>query len=150
MNAPLMLGRILFGGYFLYSGINHFINIQGMGAYANSRGVPAPQLMVAISGLMMVLGGVSVLIGYRPRIGLLLIILFLVPVSLIMNNFWAVPDAQQRMMEMGNFLKNMALTGAAFGLMAVPLPWPNSLGSKKGGGGKEAHSDWLTGRRLPQ
>lgn len=70
MNAPLMLGRILFGGFFLFSGINHFINIQGMGAYANSRGVPAPQPMVAISGLMLVLGGISVLIGYRPRIGL--------------------------------------------------------------------------------
>lgn len=149
MNAPLMLGRILFGGFFLFSGINHFINIQGMGAYANARGVPAPQLMVAISGLMIVLGGVSVVIGYRPRFGLLLIILFLIPVALIMHNFWAVPDAQQRVMEMGNFLKNMALTGAAFGLMAVPQPWPNSLGSR-GGGGKESHSDWLTGRRLPQ
>ena len=149
MNAPLMLGRILFGGFFLFSGINHFINIQGMGAYANARGVPAPQLMVAISGLMIVLGGISVLIGFRPRIGLLMIILFLVPVSLMMHNFWAMADAPQRMMEMGNFLKNMALTGAAFGLMAVPLPWPNSLGSQ-GGGRKESHSDWLTGRRIQQ
>lgn len=148
MNAPLMVGRILFGGFFLFSGLNHFINIQAMGAYANSRGVPLPQFAVAFTGLMLLLGGISVIIGYRPRFGLLLIILFLVPVSLVMHNFWAMPDSPQRMIEMTNFLKNTALTGAAFGLLAVPLPWPNALSSKSTRGGDEGRTDWLTGRRL--
>ena len=145
MNAPLLLGRVLFGGVFLFSGLNHFIYLQNMSAYANSRGVPLPQFAVALAGLMILLGGVSVIIGYRPRLGLALIILFLVPVTLIMHNFWAVTDPQARMAELTNFLKNTALTGAAFALMAVPLPWPNSVSTK--GGRDEPRTDWLTGRR---
>jgi len=146
MNAPLMIGRILFGGYFLFAGLNHYINLAAMSAYANSRGVPLPSFMVALSGLMILLGGISVIIGYRPRIGLLLIILFLIPVTLIMHNFWAMPDSPQRMVEMTNFLKNTALCGAAFGLIAVPLPWPNSITSKHGS--DAPRTDWLTGRRV--
>ena len=148
MNAPLMLGRILFGGYFLFNGLNHFINIQALSAWVNARGVPLPQFVVAIAGLLIMLGGISVLTGFRPRIGLSLIIFFLIPVSLVMHDFWAVPDPDLRLLQMTNFLKNAALTGAAFGLMAVPLPWPNSISSK--GGRSQAHSDWLTGRRQPQ
>ena len=146
MNAPLLVGRVLFGGFFLFSGLNHFINLQNMSAYANARGVPLPQFAVALSGLVLLLGGISVIIGYRPRLGLMLIILFLVPVTLVMHNFWAVTDAQARLIEMTNFLKNTALAGAAFGLMAVPLPWANAVSTK--GGRAEPRTDWLTGRRV--
>lgn len=146
MNAPLMVSRVLFGGFFVFSGINHFINLQSMSAWVSARGLPWPSFWVLLTGAMILLGGTSVIIGYRPRLGLLLIIAFLIPVSLVMHNFWAMADTPQRMIDMTNFLKNTALVGAAFGLMAVPRPWPNSVSSK---GGRAQSSDWLTGRQLP-
>jgi putative oxidoreductase len=133
----LLLGRLLFGGFFLYSGINHLTNVGQVAGYAASHGVPSPELAVIVSGLMLVFGGLSVLLGLAPRIGLALIIAFLVPVTFAMHPFWDVTNAQQRMMEMVNFTKNLALTGAALGLMAVPVPWPVSV-------------DERLGRRYPQ
>lgn len=146
MKALLMFGRILFGGYFLFSGLNHFIRLDSMAAYAASKGLPMPHLAVAFSGALIVLGGLSVLLGFLPRVGLTLIVLFLVPVTLVMHNFWALDDPQARMTEMSTFLKNTGLIGAAVAMMALPLPWPYAVAS---GRTTEASTDWLTGRRIP-
>jgi putative oxidoreductase len=126
-NWMLLVGRLLFGGFFLFSGINHVTAVDSLAGYAGSHGVPSPELAVVASGLLILLGGASVVLGVAPRVGLALIVLFLVPVTFVMHAFWSVADAQARMPEMINFMKNMALTGAALGLMAVPLPWPFSL-----------------------
>jgi hypothetical protein len=68
-----------------------------------------------------------VLFGFLPEIGLACIALFLAVVSPLMHNFWDIGDPVQRMNEMGNFLKNMALFGASLMMFAVPLPWPYSV-----------------------
>lgn len=129
MGFALLLGRLLFGGFFLFNGVNHFMNLSSLAGYAASRNVPMPQIAVALTGLLLVLGGLSVISGLYPRVGLMLLILFLVPTSLMMHPFWTMTDPQQRMMEMTQFMKNAALTGAALGLLAVPLPWPASMGA---------------------
>ncbi len=146
MKTLLLLGRILFGGYFLFSGLNHFVSMNAMAAYAASKGVPMPHLAVAFSGALILIGGLSVLLGFLPRVGLSLIMLFLVPVTLVMHNFWAIEDPQARIMEMSTFLKNTGLIGASLAMMALPLPWPNSVSA---GRRTEAGTDWLTGRRIP-
>jgi uncharacterized membrane protein YphA (DoxX/SURF4 family) len=127
MEILLILGRILFGGFFIMSGINHFTNLGMMSGYAGSKNVPAPGLAVIASGVLLVVGGLSVLLGILPVIGLLFLILFLVPVSLLMHNFWTIQDPQARAAEQINFLKNVALTGAALALMYGAADWPLSL-----------------------
>jgi uncharacterized membrane protein YphA (DoxX/SURF4 family) len=68
-----------------------------------------------------------VLTGTKPRQGLAAIVGFLVPVTLQMHRFWEVEDQHARMNETINFMKNMALAGAALMLMQVPEPWPASV-----------------------
>ena len=128
-----LIGRIIFGGYFLISGVNHFLNSEPMSGYAASKGVPMPTAAVLFSGLLLVAGGALVLIGYQVRIGALLIALFLLPVSIMMHNFWAVP-AEAKQMEMANFMKNMGLLGASLMIASVRF-WPLSLekGSRAAG-----------------
>lgn len=125
-----VVGRVLFGGFFLYNGINHFVNLEGMAGYAMSKGVPMPSFMVAASGVLLLLGGLSILLGFWTRIGAWLLVLFLVPTSFLMHNFWAIPDAQAAAGEMVQFMKNMALTGAALMVASVPR-WPLSLDAKR-------------------
>ncbi|RTG95903.1 DoxX family protein [Thermus scotoductus] len=115
----MLIGRILYGGFFLLNGINHFLMGQAMIGYAQSKGVPAPALAVYGSGILILLGGLSVLLGYQVQVGLWLLVAFLVPVSLTMHNFWAIQDPQQRMVEQVNFMKNMALLGAALMLLSL-------------------------------
>ena len=123
----LLIGRILFGGFFIASGINHFTNAGMMSGYAGSKGVPAPYLATVGTGVMLVLGGISVVLGFLPVLGLLLLILFLLPTSFLMHNFWTIQDPQQRAAEQINFLKNIALTGAALALMYGAATWPLTL-----------------------
>ncbi len=123
----LLLGRVLFGGFFIMSGINHFFNVGMMSGYARSKNVPAAYLAVIGSGVLLVLGGASVLLGLFPILGLLLLILFLVPTSVLIHNFWTIEDPQARAADQINFLKNMALTGAALALMYGAADWPLSL-----------------------
>src|SRR5262245_30094867 len=83
-----MLGRLIFGGYFVYSGVNHFLNVQTMAQYAGAKGVPLPEVAVLGTGMLLLAGGISILFGLLPRIGLACIIVFFVGVTPMMHNFW--------------------------------------------------------------
>lgn len=126
MEWILLIGRIIFGGFFIFSGLNHFMNLGMMSGYAESKGTPAPQVAVAGSGVMLLAGGLSVVLGVLPVIGLILIILFLLPVSFVIHDFWAVPE-EQKMNEQIHFMKNMALAGAALALLYGASSWPLAL-----------------------
>ena len=68
----VLIGRLLFGGLFLYNGINHFQNRAAMTGYAAYKGVPMPSLSIVGSGLWLVVCGLSVILGFRPGVGLLM------------------------------------------------------------------------------
>jgi uncharacterized membrane protein YphA (DoxX/SURF4 family) len=127
MNTLLLLGRIILGGFFIYSGVNHFIGFETMTQYAKMKGVPFPAIAQGMTGLMLLLGGLSIMFGIYPFVGIILLVAFLLPVSLMMHNFWKLEEPQQRMADKINFMKNMALLGAILMLFAIPSPWPLSL-----------------------
>ena len=127
MRSLHVLGRLIYGGFFAYSGINHLQNTAGMALYAGAKGVPAPQQAVQATGVMLLAGGLSIIAGLKPRQGLAIITAFLVPVSLQMHRFWDEQDPERRQIEMIQFMKNMPLVGAALALMQVEEPWPASV-----------------------
>ena len=131
MRGLFILGRAIFGGYFIFNGINHLLQSQPMAQHAGSKGVPAARPAVQATGLMLLAGGLSVAAGLKPRQGLATLIGFLVPVSLQMHRFWEEADEQKRQAEMINFTKNMALVGAALALMEIREPWPASVDSAR-------------------
>ena len=134
MRSVFVLGRAIFGGYFLYNGINHLVNEQMMSQYAASKGVAAPDLAVTGSGALLAAGGASVLAGIRPKQGLAAIIGFLVPVTLQMHRFWEETDPTRRMNETINFGKNLALIGAALTMLQIEEPWPISVDEARADG----------------
>lgn len=128
MDVLHLIGRIILGGYFLYNALNHLVMGAGaLAGYAQMKGVPAPKAAVYGSGILLLLGGLSILLGFQPRWGVLLLILFLVPVSIMIHNFWS-EEGEARMGDMINFTKNMALVGALLALLAIPETWPYSVG----------------------
>jgi uncharacterized membrane protein YphA (DoxX/SURF4 family) len=122
-----VLGRILLGGFFAYSGFNHFKGIGMMSGYAQMKGVPLPKPFVALTGALLLVGGLSILLGIYPTVGVAALALFLVPVTYKMHAFWKLQDPMARMGEKVNFTKNVALLGAALSLLAIPQPWTVSL-----------------------
>lgn len=82
--------------------------------YAASKNVPFPRLAVFASGIMILLGGLSILLGLWVKVGALLIVFFLIPVATIMHNFWTIADPTDRQNEQIHFMKDLALAGSAF------------------------------------
>ena len=126
MRIPFLIGRAIFGGFFIMSGIKHFKQQKQMAQYAAAKNVPKPDLVVKASGAMLIVGGTSILLGIKPKLGTLAVMGFLAGVSPVMHDFWN-EQAEQRMNDMINFTKNMALVGGALALMGVEEPWPASV-----------------------
>jgi putative oxidoreductase len=82
-------------------------------AYAASQGVPLASVIVPISGAMVFFGGLSILLGYRAKLGAWLIVLFLVGVTPMMHKFWGVADPMMQQMQMIMFMKNVSMLGGA-------------------------------------
>ena len=123
-----MLGRLMVGGMYLWSGITNLMELSAKAGYAASKGLPAPAVFVTLASLLLIAGGISIATGLRPRLGVTAIALFLVPVTLIMHNFWAL-DGVQRIMELHSFQGTLGLLGGALMVLAIPRPWPLSLDS---------------------
>lgn len=130
MESAFLAGRVIVGSYFLYNAFNHFAKLEQMAAYAASKGVPAASVGVAMSGLLLAIAGVTLLLGWRPKLGVAALVLFFVPVTFIMHAFWKETDAMARMSQTINFMKNVALLGSGLMFLAIPEPWPLSVSAR--------------------
>jgi putative oxidoreductase len=99
-------------------------------AYARSAGVPFAAFLVPASGALAFLGGLSVLFGFRARLGAALLAAFLVPVTLSMHAFWAVPDPNMAQLQFAMFMKNVGLLGGTL-LIAHFGAGPYSLDGRR-------------------
>ena len=107
-----IIGRILLGGFFLITGVNHFMKIKMMTSYSRSKKVPSPRGAVIVTGLMLIIGGLGIILVPTFFIIKPLLILFLLPTSFIMHDFWKENDKKEKMEQMLFFMYNMALIGA--------------------------------------
>lgn len=124
------VGRVVYGAVLGFMGFNHFMDLDGMSGYAETKGVPAPRLAVLVSGLLLVVGGLAIVFGVFPVLGAAAIGVFFLGVTPIMHDFWTVDDPEQKQAEMTNFLKNTALFGATLLVLAVGgavSEWPYAL-----------------------
>lgn len=127
MKVPFVLGRIIYGGFFLYNGINHLLHFKQHSQYVASKNIPFPEVALGFSAGLLAFGGVSILLGVKPKFGSVALLAFLAGVSPTMHDFWNAADPQQRQNDMVNFMKNLALSGSALTLMGVDEPWPSSV-----------------------
>ena len=111
MRYAVLAGRQLFSIIFIIASARHF-NPETI-ASAARHSVPLPHVLVPLSGVIALVGGLSVLFGYRTRFGAWLLVIFLVPVTLMMHNFWAGWDPATSQIERAMFMKNVTMVGGA-------------------------------------
>jgi uncharacterized membrane protein YphA (DoxX/SURF4 family) len=131
MDIVFLIGRIIVGVYYLYNAANHF-NVfgqaKGLAGWTASKGVPSASLLVTVAGVLLTIGGLTILTGFMPTIGVIALVLFFVPVTYKMHDFWTETDATAKTNQMVNFAKNLGLLGSALMFLAIPQPWALSLG----------------------
>ncbi|MER6910196.1 DoxX family protein [Streptomyces sp. NPDC000594] len=118
MDVLVLIGRILFVLLFLNSAVGHLTKVSAMSGYAASKGLPQAAVAVVVSGLLLLAGSVSVLLGIWADLGALLLALFLFPTALLMHAFWKEQDPMAKQNDMIHFLKDVSLGGACLMLIA--------------------------------
>ncbi len=119
MNTVLLIGRILFAIMFVSGGLNHLTKSEAMAGYAGFKKVPAAKLSVLVSGVLLLAGGLSVILGVYADLGALVIAILLILMALKMHDFWAQTDAQAKQTEMIGFFKNISMAGGALIMFAI-------------------------------
>lgn len=128
MDVIALIGRLIFVVMFVNSGLKHFQQRDAMVAYARSSGGPDPELMVPLTGAMLLAGGLLIAIGLWPDLGALLLACFLLPVAFYMHAYWKIDDPQMRAMQEAQFWKNVSLGGASILLFALFVEFGDHLG----------------------
>ena len=126
MKSLFLVGRLIFGGYFLFSGMDNFKNRKGVVQFARAKKMPQPELAVLASSVLLTAGGASLTLGLEPKFGVVPVIVFLAAVSPMVHDFWHEQDPQSHQLQLAHFAKNMGLIGALLTLMAVE-EWPLSI-----------------------
>ena len=135
MSPPLqgivaVLGRVLLCTIFFMSAVGNKIpNYRGVLEVMESKGVPAPSLLLPGAIAFLIVGSISVVVGYYARIGAALLLVFLALAAYYFHNFWALPEpkAQEEMIQ---FMKNLSMMGAMLFIIGNG-PGPMSLDNRR-------------------
>ena len=114
-NAAALVGRILLAVIFITSGFGKITGYDGTAAFMASKGLPMVGVLLPLTILTELGGGILLAIGYKARWAALALAGFTILAAIIFHNFWAV-EAAQKMAQQINFMKNVAITG---GLLVV-------------------------------
>lgn len=122
---PLVIARILLALMFVLAGISKLTGLEGTAGYIGSQGLPAPMLLAVGAGVVELVAGVLLIIGWQARWAALALAAFTLVASVIFHNFWAVPEAQQMTQQL-MFMKNISVVGGllfvfAFGAGTLSL-----------------------------
>jgi putative oxidoreductase len=135
IKSPLTLvGRILLALMFVMAGLSKLGNIGGTAGYIASGGLPFPTLLAVAVGLLELVGGLALAVGFKARWAALALGLFTIVASVLFHKFWAVP-ADQQMVQQLLFMKNLAVAGGMFivaALGAGPLSVDNRNAAASG------------------
>jgi len=111
-----LIGRILIAIIFFYEAYDSLFYYEETKEVMTSYGVMWNQDFLLVGSIIfLILGGLLLLLGYRPGLGSFLILCYWIPVTFIAHSFWNDPPEQQRI-EAILFMKNLAIIG---GLMLV-------------------------------
>jgi putative oxidoreductase len=132
LQVPLaILGRLCLVAIFALSAVSNKIpNFSKVAEQMASAGVPIPTVALAAAIVFLLVGSVSVLIGYQARFGALLLLLFLIPATYYFHAPWKAATPGETTQQTIHLLKNLGLMGAMLLIMAAG-PGPGSLDARK-------------------
>ena len=119
MNSILLIGRILFALVLVSSGLSHLAKVEAMAGYAKFKKVPMAKFSVLVSGVLLAVGGLSIMLGVYADLGALVIASLLIVMALKMHDFWTQSDAQAKQTEIISFFKNISMAGGALIIFAI-------------------------------
>jgi len=117
--APVaLIARILLALMFVMSGVSKLAGLEGTAGYIASAGLPLPTVLAVGAGLLELVAGIALAVGFQARIAALALALFTIVATVLFHNFWAAP-ADQAFVQQLMFMKNLAVTGGLLFVFAL-------------------------------
>lgn len=113
MATVILIGRILFALALFVLGYDNVTEARQKAEYASQKGLVGAGFLVPVAGILLIVGCVSIALGFYAEIGAILVLAFLVPVTVVMHDFWKIGEPQARQGQRIHFFKNIALIGGA-------------------------------------
>lgn len=117
LNVAALVGRILLALLFVIAGFGKIAGFDGTAGYMASKGLPMPQVLLVLTILLELGGGLLLVTGWKVRWVTLAFFLWLIPTTLIFHKFWGI-EAGQVQNQMNHFLKNVSIMGGMLLLCA--------------------------------
>ncbi|MBI5719765.1 MAG: DoxX family protein [Burkholderiales bacterium] len=118
----VVAGRVLLALIFIVAGFGKLTGLAGTAGYIASKGLPLPSVLALGAGVLELVGGIALAIGFQARWSALALAAFTLVATLLFHNYWAMP-AEQQMVQQLMFMKNLAIVGGllfVFSLGAGP------------------------------
>ncbi|HEY6630173.1 MAG TPA: DoxX family protein [Rhizobiaceae bacterium] len=112
-SVGILVGRILLSIMFIFAGYSKLTAIAGTAGWFASIGLPVPTVTAVVVGLVELVGGIAILVGYQTRLAALVLAAFTIAATLIAHTDLA--DQVQQLF----FMKNLAVTGGFLVLAAA-------------------------------
>jgi putative oxidoreductase len=109
---------VLLALMFIMAGFSKLGNISGTAGYIASGGLPLASVLAVVVGLLELLGGIAIAIGFHARWAALALGLFTIAASLLFHKFWAVAPEQAFVQQL-MFMKNLSVAGGLFIVAAL-------------------------------
>lgn len=111
-----LLSRIFLASIFLFESYSSIKHVSRTKATMLEYGFTwYPEIVLYTASFILFIGGFFLLIGYRARFAVILLLVYWLPVTFLVYDFWTAPDGVKNIQTL-NFLKNIAITG---GLMHI-------------------------------
>ena len=137
-----LVARLMITAIFLSSAVlNKIPQFNNVAEMMAGKGVPQPKILLAGAIAFLILGSLSLILGFRARLGALLLLVFLAAATYYFHAFWKLP-AEEQMPEQIAFMKNLALMGTMVLIMANGAgPWSLDARRQAGAGSKPGDED---------
>jgi putative oxidoreductase len=107
-----VVGRVMISAVFLLSGASKLAAPAMTIGYIHSAGLPFPLGAFAIAAFIELVGGATLILGYRTRLVAAVLAIFSIATALSFHHNWADQD------QFIHFFKNVAMTGGLLQVMA--------------------------------
>ena len=131
--SPLV-GRVILGWFFISEALSYGRQWEGTIQLMMLKDVPAPALLLALGIVVMLIGGLSLLLGFQARHGALLLFAFTIAASVLMHPYWRIENASARSDDYEIFVRNIAIAGGLLMIMGLgsgPLSLDNRAAPPK-------------------
>jgi putative oxidoreductase len=142
-----VVGRVLLALMFILSGFGKLTDIHGTANFIAGGGLPLPTVLAASVGVLELLGGMALVVGYRVRLAGLALAVFTVAASVVFHAYWSAPAAQQFVTQL-LFMKNISVAGGML-LVSALGAGPLSLDARRSAKSSACRGHAVPGNGLP-